>query len=71
MPTEKLANAEVSLYEVGLFICPNTKTAVPLMAPRALPYLEWPFKVEKCPSCAQSHVLCCEDVQHPPSFGYE
>ena len=68
MPEEK---AELVVFQVGTFVCPNTKTAVPLMASHALPFLQWPVLVERCPGCEQRHVVSCEDVQHPPAFGYE
>ncbi len=58
-------------FEVGKFICPATQSLVPLMATCSLAFLDWPVVVEHCPGCGQRHVVRCEDVEHPPVFGYE
>jgi hypothetical protein len=68
MPAEKAALAE---FKIGTFVCPETKASAPLMATSPLPYLHWPFVVQKCPQCGGKHALECEDVEHPPAFGYE
>lgn len=68
MPAQK---AELTEFTVGHYVCPKTKLLVPLKASCSLAYLNWPVVVEQCPNCGGKHVLCCEDVQHPPVFGYE
>lgn len=62
---------KVAEYKVGTYICPNTKSPVSLSASRPLAYLDWPVVVETCSDCGQRHVLQCEEVHHPPAFGYE
>jgi hypothetical protein len=68
MPARETTLAE---FKVGTYICPKTKSTLPLKATRPLPFLEWPIVVERCADCGEKHVLECEDVQHPPAFGYE
>lgn len=58
-------------FEVGSFICPNTKVAVPLRTEAPLPFLHWPILVRKCPGCNREHKLELRDVQHLPVYGYE
>jgi hypothetical protein len=58
-------------FEVGKFVCPRTKALVPLRAVCAFDHLTWPLVVEKCPDCGEKHVLLCEEVLHPPLYGYE
>lgn len=66
-----LPKPKVMQFEVGKYICPNTKSPVPLMSSCPLAFMEWPVVVEKCPDCKQKHVLHCEDLHHQPVFGYE
>jgi hypothetical protein len=58
-------------FTVGWYICPQTKTSVPLRMTHALAQTEWPVVIEKCEGCQQRHVLHFEDVCHPPAYGYE
>jgi len=58
-------------YEIGKFICPQTKLPVPLLSYCPLTAVEWPVVVEKCPDCGGRHAIESEDVLHPPVFGYE
>lgn len=67
----RAAKAEISEFEVGKYVCPKSKQPVPLMASQSLAYLDWPVVVEPCRDCSEKHILQCEDVLHPPVFGYE
>lgn len=58
-------------FEIGKYLCPKTKSPVPLMAPCSLAFVEWPVVVAQCAACGERHVLECEDVEHSPVFGYE
>lgn len=58
-------------FEIGRFICPNTKSPVPLKAVQPLAFIHWPMVVRNCPGCGQEHELELKDVQHPPVYGYE
>lgn len=58
-------------FEIGRYICPKTKAPVPLKSSCPLAFMEWPVTISNCPECGQEHVLQCEDLQHPPVFGYE
>lgn len=58
-------------HEVGKFVCPKTKLPVPLLTHCPFTAVEWPVVVEHCAECGGRHVLECEDVLHPPVFGYE
>ena len=60
-----------SEHEIGKYVCPNTKALVPLVGTCALTEIEWPLVLEHCTDCQQRHVLVCEDVWHPPIYGYE
>ncbi len=64
-------NAALAEFKIGTYICPKTKAEVPLFSCCPLPYLHWPMVVQKCRECGEQHVLQCQDVQHPPTFGYE
>jgi len=68
MSAEKAALAE---FRVGTYVCPRTSSPVPLMATCSTPFLKWPVVVEKCSACGETHTLRSEDVEHPPTFGYE
>lgn len=58
-------------FVVGRFVCPNTKSSVPLKACQPLAFIHWPLQLESCPSCGQEHALQLTEVQHPPVYGYE
>lgn len=62
---------EVAEFEIGRYICPVTRQLTPLLSARPLAFVEWPVTVQRCPGCGQTHTLHCEDLQHPPVFGYE
>lgn len=62
---------QLKQFEIGTYLCPQTKLRLPLMAPRAVAFMDWPVVVEKCAGCGQEHVLQSEDVLHRPAFGYE
>ena len=66
-----LKQTEVAEFEIGTYICPNTKLPIPLKAPRELPFVDWPMVIKQCGRCGQEHVVESEDVHHPPVFGYE
>lgn len=68
MPPAKDAMAE---FKIGTFLCPVTKVLVPLMGACPLSQVEWPLVVQKCSVCGEKHTVRCEDVLHPPAFGYE
>ena len=63
--------APATQFEIGKYVCPNTKKLLPIWALQHLAEVEWPVMVEKCPDCGQKHVVRNEDVLHPPLFGYE
>jgi hypothetical protein len=58
-------------FEVGAYICPNSKTEVTLKQARSLVFVRWPIVVEKCAACGNSHELQSSDVIHPPIYGRE
>lgn len=58
-------------FTVGWYVCPQTKATVPLRMSHSLAQTEWPVVVERCQDCGRRHVLCSEDVAHPPVYGYE
>jgi hypothetical protein len=58
-------------FEVGAYICPNTKTAATLKQARSLAFVRWPLVVEHCSACGKSHELQSSDVIHPPIYGRE
>lgn len=58
-------------HEIGRYICPNTRLPVPLKWSCAVALVEWPLVVKCCPACKQEHEIKCEDLQHPPAYGYE
>lgn len=62
---------EVREFTVGWYVCPQTKSPVPLRMSHPLAQAEWPVVIEMCHDCGQRHVLCCEDIHHPPVYGYE
>ncbi len=64
-------NARPGALVIGKYVCPNSRTLVPLMADEPLAFIHWPVVVEKCAGCGQEHVLRLTDVQHPPVYGYE
>lgn len=68
MVAEKTKVAE---FSVGQYVCPKTKSQVPLKVSRPLAFIEWPVVVTKCASCGEQHVLHSDDVYHWPVFGYE
>jgi len=63
--------APAQQFEIGKYLCPNTKKLLPIWALQHLAEVEWPVTVEKCPDCGQKHLVRNEDVLHPPLFGYE
>lgn len=64
-------HATVTEFEIGKFICPATKSLVPLIATRPWAVLDWPVKVTACPSCGGDHLIALDELRHPPLFGYE
>lgn len=58
-------------FEVGTFVCPKTRTRVPLSATHSVSDLQWPVVVERCPACGERHTVEYNDLRHPPVFGYE
>lgn len=67
----RAAKAELVEFEIGRYVCPKTKALVPLKSARPLAFVEWPVTIKNCPDCGGEHLLQCEDLQHPPVFGYE
>jgi hypothetical protein len=65
------AGTRIAEFKIGTYICPNTKSPVSLVVSQRLACLDWPVVVEHCSDCGQRHVLQCEEVYHPPAFGYE
>jgi hypothetical protein len=61
----------VTEFEIGKFVCPVTKSLVPLIAHRPWTLLDWPVTVKACPNCGGEHVVTLDELRHPPLFGYE
>lgn len=57
--------------EIGRFICPKTKSSVPLKAAQPLAFIRWPVVVRNCPACGRKHEIELKDVEHLPVYGYE
>jgi hypothetical protein len=66
-----MQDARAEEYEIAKYICPKSKTTVPLVASRPLAFIHWPVVVKNCARCGTDHVLELADVQHPPVYGYE
>lgn len=58
-------------FEVGAYVCPDTRTEVALKQPRSLAFVRWPIVVEKCASCGKTHELQSADVIRQPIYGRE
>ena len=66
-----MRDARAVEFEIAKYICPKSKTPVPLLADRSLAFVHWPVVVKNCASCGAGHRLELADVQHPPVYGYK
>lgn len=58
-------------FEIGTYICPETRATAPLLASQPMTALDWPVTVEICARCGHSHVVQRDELRRPPVLGYE
>ena len=61
----------IAEFEIGKYVCPVTKSLVPLIATQPWTIMDWPVTVKACPSCGGAHLVELDELRHPPLFGYE